>query len=344
MASSEEYKYQYQSSMVSKTDEIIAKAREAAMAEVQQSGGYKSTLNNCGPSIAAQKQKDEQYKAILDEIRDRENLRKEIGSAPKPSAKEVALINRDVKAAHSKLLNFTDTLGAAVYHICEGTNTPATKFKDTIHDLIGSQIKNFSDYNDNNLPLFQKLVVDLANNLVNKFVFGSYNTTNGDLLNETLRSVTTGVSGTLSQPSNGVPPIDPQGSVPLGNIIVYAYDPAVPNGDRLSALTPGKNYVLVVDFVELATANPYKIKIDGGASSVTPINRALTTSEQGNERVTINYRATSSPLTLSVMLYVKDAAGADKVIGSIIKNFTVGGEVQGVSVFNSPRGPVGSFR
>ena len=214
VANGEVYKQQYQSSMISKTDEIIAKARQAAVAEVNQSGGYKSTLNNCGPTLSAQQQKDAQYKAILDEIADRENLHESIHALPNSSDSEKNTIDTDVKNAKTKLAKVTDSFGQAVVHICEGTNTPALKFKDTIHDLIGSQIKNFTDYNDNNLPIFQKLIIDLADNLVNKFVFGKNSASTGEMINESVASVATGVAASLSKPSStiGTPPYAPPGT------------------------------------------------------------------------------------------------------------------------------------
>ncbi len=237
IANGEVYKQQYQSAMLSKTDEVIAKAREAAVAEVGQSGGYKSTLNNCGPSISEQKRKDAEYKAILDEIKDRETLHESIHAAAGATNEEKTQIKADVKTARTKLEKFTDSFGKAVVHICEGTNTPAVKFKDTIHDLIGSQIKNFTDYNDNNLPLFQRLIVDLADNLVNKFVFGKNSASTGDLVKESTNSILAGVAGSISKPSStlpgATPPFVPTGLV-KGQVTNTSSVEIMPRGPNIS--------------------------------------------------------------------------------------------------------------
>ncbi len=225
IANGEEYMAKYQSAMIAKTDEVIAKAREAALSEVSQSGGYKSTLNNCGPSISAQKQKDLQYKAILDEIRDREALNKTIKASATASAAEKAQILKDVKDARSKLEKFTDTFGAAALQICEGTNTPAVKFKDTIHDLIGSQIDKFSDYNNNNLPLMQKLVVSIADNLINKFVFGENNVSTGQLIKESATQVVGGIAASIPKPSTGL-----NTTIPTFNGTTLTTLPPTPSG------------------------------------------------------------------------------------------------------------------
>lgn len=200
----EAFKQRYQSSMIAKTDEVISKAREAALSEISQSGGYKTTLNNCGPSVNEQKQKDLQYKQILDEISDREELQRKINNTVTSTAGEKKQIESDVKKARAKLDSFTTNLGKAVVQICEGVNTPSQKFKDTIHDLIGSQIKNFSDYNDNNLPLLQRLVVDIADNLVNKYVFGTKSASTSDLINESVTTLTNGIAATMTRPSTGL--------------------------------------------------------------------------------------------------------------------------------------------
>ncbi len=291
------YKTLYQERMITKVDEVITKARAAAAAEVQQGGGYKSALNNCGPSISQQKQKDKEYQAILDEIQNRVELRDQIiqapgaanaGSSPigttstmpdyiqsgpadagsgtivptptstaptiqpgiTPNAggslsptsflkkifgksahaaglptttsttpaptgsassapTDLLKVTSDINTATSKLSKFTESFGSAVFQICDGINTPALKFKDTIHDLIGSQIKNFSDYNDNNLPFFQKLVVNIGNTLINKFVFGQ-NVSTSEIINEATRTVSGSIAGSLPSPSPApVPPTIP---------------------------------------------------------------------------------------------------------------------------------------
>jgi hypothetical protein len=212
LANKEAYISDYQSRMLSKVDEVILKARDAAAAEVAQGQGYKSTMNNCGPSLTAQKQKDLEYQAILKEIEDRNNLHEQIHASATSTEEEKKKIGEDVTKVTSKL----SSLGSIALQICEGVNTPAQKFKDSIHDLIGTRIKNFSDYNENNLPFFQKLVVSIGDSLINKYIFGQ-NVSTGDLLSEALGSATTGIAGSIPPPSSFPPSTEGTSGTTAGN-------------------------------------------------------------------------------------------------------------------------------
>lgn len=342
-AQGEEYKTQYQSAMISKTDEVIAKAREAAALEVQQSGGYKSTLNNCGPTMSEQKQKDAQYAAILAEINDRQSLSQTISSANNSTAVEKAQVGADIKNANSKLASFTDSFGAAVVHICEGVNTPALKFKDTIHDLIGSQIEKFTSYNEHALTGLQSLVVNIADSLVNKLVFGK-DYSKGDLINDATGSLTAGIAGTLSKPSASTSTGGTLGgttSNPVGNVSIYA---TTTQGSRVTSFAANQNYIITFDFADIVDERPFRYVITGLPLDGTLGSQSLTPTDLAAKKLQFDYKADAKPVNLSITFYAPPAPNTtgDIPLGPYRQSFSAGG-VAGASIV-LPRGPALSFR
>ncbi len=337
MANKEAYTSDYQSRMLAKVDEVVLKARDAASAEVAQGQGYKSTMNNCGPSISAQKQKDLELQAILKEIEDRNNLHEQIHSTPGATQTDKEKINTDVKTATGKL----SALGNVALQICEGVNTPAQKFKDSIHDLIGSRIKGFSDYNDNNLPFFQKLVVSIGDSLVNKFIFGQ-NVGVGDLLSEAVGSATSGVAGSIPPPSSFPPPSGDTGGTtqtpPAANAPILSYTTATTYSEEDP--TPRQIFSIIVNARNQSGATRFVLagpQIGGpGVNSVQKTGSDLygtynTLAPSGSTFTLTVYGATGGVLR-TASITVNDNPGSGQVAG----DFTG-------PVF-APRGPAASPR
>lgn len=180
--------------------QVKMQAQQAAVAEVSQSAGFKAPQNNCAANAADQRSIDQEYQLRLDEFEDRQKLFTGIQSSSNPNPNDLDRARTDFESAQQKLDDFPFKFNRVVKEICEGIASPATTINNTIKDLIGTQIKHFGDYNDNNLPLFQKVIVSVADNLIRKNILGE-NLSKADILNET-RTITQQVGNTIPRPSS----------------------------------------------------------------------------------------------------------------------------------------------
>jgi hypothetical protein len=92
-------------------------------------------------------------------------------------------VESDLAAAQAKLADFPQNSNQLLFNICDGINAPAKKLSQGIQAIIGQYVDHLGDYQEANLPFFQGFVVQLADNLLGKFLFGE-NVTTGELLTD----------------------------------------------------------------------------------------------------------------------------------------------------------------
>lgn len=309
--------------------------------EISQSNGF-APPRNCKGSLTMQKQIDAQYDKAATDLRVATMARTSLENAlklspPRTTQEEVqkAIDNEAQAKANEKALN--SQVSSPIIDICEAIDTPASFVSTSIGDFLKQHLDQTSQLKSDNLPFYATFLANVTSNFLTNILTGGKSTS--QVLKEAGTGALLSAGGIVgSLPSGG------SSTLPQGKLDIYAYDPADSNAGRVTALVPGKKYVLVVYWVEFSNDNPYKVKLDYGEIGLPPVNRELTSSEIGNQRITVEYTAGNSPFTISTVLYAKSAAGAaDKVLVSQTQNFTVSGQVQGVSTF-LPRGPAITIR
>jgi len=95
-----------------------------------------------------------------------------------------AQAQQDYVTAKDAVNNYNKKYSDPVALVCKAAITPAKFVGDSITQLIGSHIKNITDYNNNNLPYYQTAIAGILTSLVDKYLFGGSNVNNQTLINE----------------------------------------------------------------------------------------------------------------------------------------------------------------
>ncbi len=163
-----------------KLNNIKQTSTQTAVNETNLGGGIK-TPYDCSKSLQTDQAKvDAGYAAAVKEADDRKKL---ANSIPRDDP-NYAQAQQDYVTAKDAVNNYNKKYSDPVALVCKAAITPAKFVGDSITQLIGSHIKNITDYNNNNLPYYQTAIAGILTSLVDKYLFGGSNVNNQTLINE----------------------------------------------------------------------------------------------------------------------------------------------------------------
>ncbi len=306
-----------------------------AAAEISQSNGFVPP-RNCSGSITLQKQIDDQFdkatndKLIAESAASKLEQALKLGKTTQDQLDKANQAKSQAEANYDALKKQTNN---PIIDICESIASPAQFVSSTIGDFLKQHLDQSSNLKSDNLPFYANFLSDMATNFLTNILTGGKSNTQL-LKEEGALGISAATAGLQESVTKGTNPLGLPGggsTYPQGQLSIYGYDPADSSSGRLTNLTPGKTYTVVVDFTQLITNKPISIAISAGSTNIA---RDLTSSELGNERVTFNYTATKSPLEVNVTLY-----GANKVsLATSSTTLGVTGQVNGATTV-LPRGP-----
>lgn len=322
----------------SQAQAAMASAHNTTAAEIAQSDGY-APSRNCQGSIAQQKQIDDQYDQVYAEkdiaIAAAAKLKFALNQNPPKTTKEEydrAQAAADQAIANAESLN---EKGDPIIDICEAIDSPAKFVSESIGKFLEKNLVQDTDLKTDNLPFYAAFLSDVASNFLTNILTGGKSTSqvlkeagvgalNGGLLAINTPPASTGTgTGTTTNP--------------VGNVNIYAN--LASGGPQTTAMVAGQNYIITLDFAEIADEGLTRVLISGLTVAGGTNNLPLDQFDQAAKKVQFNYTPVPGPFTLRATFFGPQPSGStgEKQLGPYSQNFTVS-QVNG-AVTLLPRGP-----
>ena len=345
-----------------------AAGRASANSELAQSQGF-APPRNCSGSLSMQQNIDTQYEKSYNELGITENVVSRLEQALKQTPPRTTLdeLNkakaaRDQASANVKALaddvnisttNDGKTKDSAIVDICEAITSPAGFVSSSINSYLSKHFEESSQLKSENLPFYANFLADVASNFLTNILTG--NKDKSQVFKEAGVGAINGGLIALSQAAQGnqVPTtVTPTPTAEAVSIYAQALNGTVITTERVTALVPGKNYVVTINFAEIAEyltqyafgdKQPYVIingaTVEGGSSRLV-----LSADELRLKKVQFDITGLTTSRNISATFFAPKAVGQAGVeeYGPYTQTFTVS-NVRGATII-LPRGPMPKLR